>query len=123
MVLRRCRHLLKDEGPALDAMQDTFVAVYRARQKLDTQAPSALLYQVATRVCLNRLRTLKRHPETRDEALLLRIACIGQVEQQVEARSILSRLFQRVPDSTRTIAVLHLVDGMTLESPLAAAGR
>ncbi|MFN3202604.1 MAG: RNA polymerase sigma factor [Bradymonadia bacterium] len=122
MVLRRCRRLLKDEGLALDAMQDTFVSLCRRQAQLDDRGASALLYQMATRTCLNQLRTLKRRPETRDDALLMRIACAGTAEGQAEARSVLRRLFGQVPDSTRTIAVMHLVDGMTLEAVAEAHG-
>ena len=38
------------------------------------------------------------------------------------ARSLLGRLFGRAPESSRTIAVLYLVDGMTLEEVAEAVG-
>src|SRR5688500_20226859 len=68
MVLRRCRRLLRDEGKALDAMHDVFVEILRRRETLDDRAPAALLLRTATNVCLNRLRTERRHPEDRGEA-------------------------------------------------------
>lgn len=122
MVLRRCRGLLRDEALALDALQDTFVAVQRAQDRLDDRAPSAMLYQIATRVCLNHLRSQARRPETRDEALLMQIAVADHGPRQVEARSLLDRLFKRVPESTGAMAVMHWVDGMTLEEVAAATG-
>ncbi len=116
MVLRRCRRLLRDEGRALDAMQDVFVEVLRRHNRIDADAPSALFLTVATNVCLNRLRTLRRHPEDTDDAQLMRIAAEApDREDQSAARRFLGRLFQREAESTLTIAVLHYVDRMTLE--------
>ena len=111
MVLRRCRRLLGAEDRALDAMQDTFVQVLRHAHRLDAEAPSSLLWRVATRVCLNALRTTRRRPETSDAALLERIAVLPD---EPMTRRVLDQIFAREPDSTRVMAVLHFVDGMTL---------
>lgn len=115
MVLRRCRRLLRDEGLALDAMQDVFVKVLRAERALDGAAPSALLFRLATNECLNRLRTQRRKPEDRDDELVLSIAHGLDEEAQAQAASTLRRLLGAEPESSATIAVLHLLDGMTHE--------
>lgn len=115
MVLRRCRHLLKDEELAADAMQETFVKLLVNQESLDGRAPSSLLYRMATNVCLNRIRTSRRKPETRDEELLLRIAKAPEAEARGVARKVLDAIFASERESTRTIAVLHLVDGLTLQ--------
>lgn len=114
MVLRRCRQLLRDEDWAQDAMQDVFVQVLR-RDSLVVEHPSSLLYRIATNICLNHLRDRKRLREDRDDDLLLRIADAEDHGRVVEARSVLDRLFGREKESTRTIAVLHLLDGFTLD--------
>lgn len=114
MVLRRCRQLLREEDWAQDAMQDVFVQVLR-RDSLVVEHPSSLLYRIATNICLNHLRDRKRLREDRDDDLLLRIADAEDHGNAVEARSVLDRLFGREKESTRTIAVLHLLDGFTLE--------
>lgn len=115
MVRRRCQQLLKDPELARDAMHDTFVKLVRHRSTLDDRALGGLLYRMATQVSLNRIRSRKRHPEDADDDLLLRIACADDPGEQASARNLLQRLFGTEPESTRTIAVLHLVDGMTLE--------
>ena len=115
MVLRRCRKLLKDEDQSLEAMQDTFVQLLRYKDRLDDEAPSSLLYRMATNVCLNRIRSSSRKSEVSGDDLLSRIAGVDEPEARVTARNLLSRLFAREKVSTRTIATLHLVDGMTLE--------
>ena len=115
MVLRRCQRLLRDEELAVDALQDTFVQLLRHRGSLDEAAPSRLLNRMATNVCLNHLRTRRRHPEDRDEALLLEIASLDEAEDHHMARNLLQRLFAKERASTRTMAVLHYLDGLTLE--------
>ena len=116
MVLRRCRFLLDDESEALDALQDTFVQVLRHRERLDARGPSSLLYCIATNVCLNRLRTRRRRSrEAGGDDLLAGIASAEDVESRAVAAGFLDRLFASERASTRTMAVLHYVDGMTLE--------
>lgn len=123
MVLRRCRHLLRDEEAAVDAMQDVFVQIVAHQARLEDRGLSSLLYRVATNTCLNRLRSRRRRPETRDEALLQRIADAAPAhDERVLARSLLAALFGREREGTGTIAVLHHVDGMTLEEVAAAVG-
>ena len=124
MVLRRCRTLLRDPAKAEDAMQDVFVSLIRHEDRLRDEAPGALLLRVATNVCLNRLRGEKRRPEDAHEAdeLALRIAQAddggGDAESRTLARSVLGKLFgadDPLAASTRSLAFMHLVDGMTLE--------
>jgi RNA polymerase sigma-70 factor (ECF subfamily) len=122
MVHRRCLRLLGDEQQAVDAMQDTFVQILRASGRLHGQAPSSLLYRTATNVCLNRLRTRRRRPESPGDELLLRIAALDDGEAASVARSVLDRLFGQHPASTRTMAVMHLYDGLTLEEVAAESG-
>ena len=128
MVLRRCKRLLGDEELALDATQDVFVQVVRHIGRLDTTAPSSLLYRIATRVSLNRLRSDRRRhsslPRSHDpEAVLLQtIAELPDTSEQLSARRLLDRIFQREPESTRVMAVLHFVDGLTLEETASEVG-
>lgn len=114
MVLRRCRVLLKDEERAVEAMQDTFVQVLRRQDVLRVDHPSSLLYRIATNTCLNHLRGRKRRPEDPVDQLVLDIAAAPEPDV-VELRELLARIFAAERPSTRTIAVLHLVDGLTLQ--------
>lgn len=115
MVLRRCRQLLGSEDEALDACQDVFVRVIEHRHRLKADFPSSLLYRMATNVCLNRIRDSARRPTTPDEALLYSIAAAEAPDGGSHARLLLDWLFDRHPESSRTIAVLHYVDGLTHE--------
>jgi len=131
LVLRRCRKLLRHDAQAQDAMQDVFVSLLRHGERLDETALSALLLRIATNMCLNKLRTARRHPEDRDDELLARIASAdvgegdGDAESRTVASGVLARLFRAddpLAASTRTIATMHLVDGMTLEEVARESG-
>ena len=122
MVLRRCRKLLGDEQAARDAMHDVFVQILSRADELVDQAPSSLLFRIATNVCLNRLRTRRRRPEDGDPSLLLEIAEHTDPAARSAARSALDALFRHEPGDTALIAVLHLYDRMTLEEVAAEVG-
>jgi RNA polymerase sigma factor (sigma-70 family) len=115
LVYRRCLRLLRSEAEAEEAMQDVFVELVRRHAQLEDRGLSSLLFQVATHVSLNRLRTRRRHPEHRDDQLLALIANDEQLEDRSLADALLGRLFGREPPSTRLMATLHYVDRMTLE--------
>jgi RNA polymerase sigma-70 factor (ECF subfamily) len=147
MVHRRCVRLLGRGRDAEDAMQDVFVRLVSRRDTLhagrrvgqraghagegdgrrsdenDGQV-AALLWTMATQVSLNRLRTRRRKPEHGAE-LLDAIAAADDPEERVFLRRALDVIFvgdhgRRV--STRTLAVLRYVDGMSLDETAAATG-
>jgi RNA polymerase sigma-70 factor (ECF subfamily) len=107
--------MLKDEDKARDAMHDVFVKLLRRKEELEDRAPSSLLFCTATTVCLNRIRSEARRSEVLDDALVGRIARAGDDQERTATRSVLARLFQGEPESSRTMAFLYLVDGMTLD--------
>ncbi len=127
MVLRRCLRLLRSESQAQDAMQDVFVAVLRHQDRLDEAAPAALLLRIATNLCLNRLRSERIRAEDADDERLHRIASTAHEvgEGRTLARDLLRKLFRAgdpLAASSQTIAVMHYLDGMTLEEVARNAG-
>ena len=122
MVFRRCIFLLKDDSEAKDMVQNVFLRVYERVESLDLSQPSSLLWNTATRLCLNRIRDKKRRGLDVDSSeLLLTIACAEEDDGR-EAGGILARIFSKEQESTRTIATLHYVDGMTLEETAETVG-
>jgi RNA polymerase sigma factor (sigma-70 family) len=127
MVLRRCRNLLRSESRAQDAMQDVFVAILHHQDRWEDTAPAALLMRVATNICLNILRSERTRAEDADDERLQHIASTQHAvgEGRALARDLLRRLF-RVDDplaaSSQTLAVMHYLDGMTLEEVARNAG-
>ncbi len=122
MVMRRCRQLLREENEALDATQDVFVQILKRRDRLEMTHPSSLLYRIATNLCLNRIRDRQRRATMPGDGFLERFAVLDDTEPRLEARSVLERLFGRHQESTRTMAVLHFQDGMTLEEVAGEVG-
>lgn len=123
MVYRRCLQLLRDESEAGDLMQDVFLRIYSAAERLDMQSPSSLLWNTATRLCLNRIRDKRRRGlDVDSSSLLVNIACVDDEQTEYETKNVLARLFSKEPESSRTIAVLHYVDGMTLEETAKEVG-
>jgi RNA polymerase sigma-70 factor (ECF subfamily) len=120
MVHRRCRSLLRDEEEAVEAMQDVFVEVVRRADHLKVDAPSSFLYRTATNVCLNRMRSRRRKPSDADSELIERIAQAPEAEDRSVVNQLLDTIFARERPSTRVMAVMHLVDGHTLEEVAAA---
>jgi len=116
MVLRRCKRLLGDENSAADIAQEVFVKVWEKRNSLNADYPSSLLWRMATNMCLNYIRDRKRRGENIScDEMLTQISCAEDIEHEAGNRDLLDRLFKKQPESSRTIAVLHFIDGMTLE--------
>jgi RNA polymerase sigma-70 factor (ECF subfamily) len=115
MVLRRCRGLLRNEDEAMDVCQDVFVKVLERGDALHATYPSTLLYRMATNLSLNCIRDRGRAAQPTDDAVLNAIAMAGDFEDRSLIGVVLDRIFGRHPESSRTIAVLHYVDGLTLE--------
>jgi RNA polymerase sigma-70 factor (ECF subfamily) len=111
MVVRRCQQLLRDEQEALDVAQDVFVQLLKRPGRLTGDHPSSLLFRIATNLSLNRIRARSRGPSLPGDDFLFRVAR----RDDLDAPLLLDRLFGRQPASTRTMAVMHWLDGMTLE--------
>jgi RNA polymerase sigma-70 factor (ECF subfamily) len=80
------------------------------------------LYRIATNLCLNRIRDRRRRAPSGDDGLLEQIASAEDGESAAGARLLLDRLFGRQPESSRTIAILRYVDGLTLEQVAEVVG-
>ncbi len=120
--MRRCRQLLHDEDEAADAMQDTFVRLIRYSDRLEEKGASSLLYTMATNVCLNRIRSARRNRSDAAGDILEEIASVDDHADSVLAGHFLDRLFSGHKADTRTMAVCHYMDGMTLEQTAEVCG-
>lgn len=118
MVLRRCRQLLEQEQDAYDAAQETFIMALRHHERLSLTASSSLFYRMATNVCLNMIRAKGRRqdaPSDASSALIYEIACLPDHGDRLAAQDLLSRLFKGQKTSTRQMAVMFWLEGMTYD--------
>lgn len=122
MVLRRCRRLLRSEEDARDACQDVFVRVVANARRLDDRYLSSLLFRIATNVCLNRIRDRRSAPSPVAEERLRQIAGAEDPTPARHAHLLLDFLFRREPESSRTMAVMHYLDGFSLEEVASETG-
>ncbi|SMF73081.1 RNA polymerase sigma factor [Pseudobacteriovorax antillogorgiicola] len=115
MVYRRCLELLKQPEKAEEAMQEVFIKVVKRQNQLHEQGPSSYLYQSATHTCLNIIRKDSKLKETSDLDILTSIACGEDFEELGLIRLTARRVLGETSVSTRVMATLHYVDGLTLQ--------
>ena len=77
---------------------------------------------MATHECLTRLRSRRRRRDDAPLPLVERIADQPDLLERLGAHELLSLLFGQEPASTKVIAVLSLVDGLTWEQTAAEVG-
>lgn len=117
MVYRRCLHILKDEGLAMDSMQDVFIRLMEKPVLFTNTA--GYLYRMAGNHALNILRRGKKIvfgpelPETTD---------FDDLQEGVLAKMKLESFFGRLPELTRTITLLRYQSCMTLEEVAETVG-
>lgn len=114
LVYRRCLFLLGSDDKALDAMHDIFAALMQKSPSYTSDNLVALLFRMATNTCLNIIRAEKKIYPGAPE-LLREIATGEDIENETIIRSFLNSIFAKEHETSRLIAVLHYIDGMTLE--------
>tara|TARA_B100000686_G_scaffold333044_1_gene398528 strand:- start:61 stop:549 length:489 start_codon:yes stop_codon:yes gene_type:complete len=122
MVHRRCVQLLGNQADALDITQEVFAKLLAREVDLATiEDPGAYLWCSATRTCLNHIRATRRYDHHIGNSALHHIACYEE-GPTLSARAFLATLFRSQSCSTRLLATLHYVDGMTLAETAQIAG-
>ena len=115
MVLRQCRRMLKNEQSAYDAMQEVFLKVVSNQNRLTGKYPSALLYRMATNVCLNKIRNEKKHSLNEYLNILHNTSFFENQEQEVSSINLLGYILANEKETPRKIAVMYFIDGMTIK--------
>ena len=115
MVIRRCRHILKNEDEALDAAHDVFVNLLKNKPRMHGQFPSSLLYTMATNTSLNKIRKQKRevYRDFSEEQSAKPVADEGY--EQIEAEMLLEAILKDESEMNRAICFMYHADEMTLK--------
>ncbi len=116
-IYRRCLKILRRADEAADAAQEVFVRILRHQDRLPPEGEQLRwAYAVATRICLNRLRDgaweTPQDPARPDGDDLLSIA---PGAEWASDRQLAAKVLARHDETTRAIAWMVLVDGMTQE--------
>ncbi len=123
-VRSRCQYLLKDRAEAEDAMHEVFA---RALQHLGTfraeASPLTWLMQIATRHCLNLLRSNKALWRQELERMAKLKVADDALPQATEGRELVRAILGEFDQETQAAAIHYYVDEMTLEEVGAAIGR
>lgn len=121
LVHRRCLTLLGNAADAEDAVQETFLRVRRLGAR-PTTSPLAWLYTIASN-CAFDLMSKKRREEPQPPEDLPRIDTRRQgSEDDPDHRAVIGAVLRTLDDKTRTIGVLHYVDGYTQEEVAVQTG-
>ncbi len=115
MVFRRCLDLLKEDDQAYDAMHEVFFKLLKNLDKLEGKYPSSLMYRMATNVCINKIQFDRKFTNEPPDDLLAQIAYYDESEKNYIISELLDHIFNQEKRSTREIAVLFYVDGLTLK--------
>lgn len=115
-VFSVCLRIMGDRERALDAVQDTFLTVFRkARQFKGKSAVGTWIYRIAVNTCYDQLRKAKRRPseplpdhhDPADEMAQDAVDAAG-VRPDIEAA------LARIPQEFRAAVVLSDMEGMPL---------
>ena len=120
-VLRTCLRLLGGSVEAQDAAQETFVKAFTHLDQLDPQrSPLPWLTTVATRICLNRIRSRQRARE--DEWGEGFDVPVEENWLRGEEQQRLQNALARLPDNSRAVLVLFYLEEWTCREIAEALG-
>jgi len=114
VVYRRCLRILKDPEAARDAVQEVFVKLVRDMSRLEDRATVLpWIYRVATNYCFNVRRNASKRGE--DAATPdLELADSTPADMYPD-RALAQQVLSQFDETTRSVAVGVLVDGMEHE--------
>jgi len=115
-LLRYLERMVSDSAIAEDLVQDTFLRVYRARERYEPRARfSTWLYRIATNLALNELaRPRRRHAHEDADAGRPLPSPTGSTDDLVDARragAALAHELARLPDRQRMALWLSAAEG------------
>ena len=134
-LLAVARRLLRNEDDAREAVQDTFVSAFRSFRRFEGSSRiSTWLHRIVVNSCLMRLRTQRRRVEVSIDEWLPRFLSDGHHEvsfvdwsnaahamiEQEETCAAVRRCIDQLPDSSRTVLLMHDIEGIPVDEVAAA---
>ena len=111
-----CRHMLRDGDEAQDAVQDTFLAAFRALLAgTRPRDPEAWLATIARNECLRRIRARMREPLALTAEPEDRVADVHELATTRAAATLLWREIAQLPPHQREAVVLRELGGRSYD--------
>lgn len=116
MVFAVCLRMMRNREAALDAAQDTFLALWRKADRYHGDAAvSTWLYRVCVNTCLDQLRKMKRrHTEPLPEHHDPPDAAAQDPFEAADARPMLEAALASIPEEFRAAVILSDLEGLAL---------
>lgn len=129
-LLSTLRRMLRSDDDARDALQETFLAAWRALPRFEGQSKlSTWLHRIAVNSALMKLRSRRRRPEESIDELLPRFELDGHFAagslpagrlldeelSEAERRAAVHRGIDQLPEAHRTVILLRDVEGLDTE--------
>ncbi len=136
-MLATARRILRSEEEARDALQDAFLAAFRALPSFDGAAQlSTWLHRIVVNAALMRLRSRRRHPEASIEDLLPRFDVEGHrvdpddrpdllceaAAESAHTRALVRACVARLPEAYRCVLLLRDFEELGTEETAAELG-
>lgn len=120
MLFSLALKMLADEEEAKDVVQDTFVRAWMAIRNYDSQQSFASwLYTIASRLCLNRLKAVKRVAVLPEDMTVLRQFASDDDNQRIlennEWIAIVRILAEALSEKQRLVFTLCQLEGLSSE--------
>jgi RNA polymerase sigma-70 factor, ECF subfamily len=120
-IYRYVLHLVHDRAEAEDLTQETFLRAHRFHESIrEAGAVRSWLYQIATHVCLDRLRQRKPQISLDGEEGVQHAGSIASVNpsaleaaERKETSQCVQRCLQFLPDHYRAVILMHEVYSLT----------
>lgn len=129
-LLAVARRLLRNDDDAREAVQDAFVSAFRSCRRFEGSSRiSTWLHRIVVNSCLMRLRTQRRRIEVPIDDWLPRFLPDGHHEdsfvdwsnaayaliEQEETCALVRRCIAQLPNSYRTVLVMHDIEGIPVD--------
>ena len=120
--------LLCDEDDAKDATQETFIRLWLNLEKYDVDYSFLTwLYTIATRLCLDKIRSEKRfRKESADDTLLTHFVSSENADQEVtnaELAAIISTFTAELTPKQRVVFTLRCLEELELDEVARISGQ
>jgi RNA polymerase sigma-70 factor, ECF subfamily len=129
-LLAVAQRLLRNDDDAREALQDAFVSAFRSRSRFEGGSRiSTWLHRIVVNSCLMRLRRQRRRVEVPIDDWLPRFLPDGHHEasfidwsnaahamiEQEETCALVRRCIDQLPDSYRTVLLMHDIEGLAID--------